>query len=83
MTKFNDIETVKEVIGHGNLYIYGVDVAVAHINRRLINQGILDWRVGYNMDYSPVPEGAVQIGQVRVRCSDAPYPLWVRQESRA
>ena len=74
------IETVKETIGEAcNPYMVGTFEAVAQMNQRLDWAGIDDWKAGYSMDYAPLPEGAIRVGQVTVHHGDPAHPLWVKQ----
>lgn len=74
------IETVKGTIGQPcNPYMVGTFEAVAQMNQRLDWAGIDDWKAGYSMDYAPLPEGAIRVGQVTVHHGDPAHPLWVKQ----
>jgi len=73
------IETVKETIGHCNLYMVGTFEAVDQMNQRLKWAKIDDWKAGYSHHVNAMPEEAIRVGQVKVRHGDQPYPLWVKQ----
>ena len=72
------IETVKETLGHSNYYMRGTFEVVDEMQGRLTRSGITDWKVGYCHRGQVLPDGAVRVGQVKVRHGDSEYPLWVR-----
>ena len=73
------IETVKETIGHCNLYMVGTFEAAAQMNQRLAWAGIIDWKAGWSHHVNAMPEEAIRVGQVKVHHGDQPHPLWVKQ----
>ena len=72
------IDTVKETLGHSNYYMRGTFEVVDEMQGRLTRSGITDWKVGYCHRGQVLPDGAVRVGQVKVRHGDSEYPLWVR-----
>ena len=76
------IETVKETIGHCNFFMLGTYEARDLVQRQLDRAGIADWRVGYSHHVQAMPDGAVRVGQVKVRHGDPEFPIWVRSNPK-
>lgn len=56
-----------------NDYMVGVFESIAAAQERVP----AGWRVIYTKHNAPQPENSIRIGQVKVRHSDADYPLYV------
>ena len=67
-------EEVRAAVGYHNWFHVGVHEAVAKVQARCPE----GWEAGYaNRDTSPLPAGAVRVGQVKVRTGDPSRPLYV------
>lgn len=67
-------EEIKAVVGHHNYFMIGV----AEAEQKVQECCPPGWMARVNIwPRTPLPEGAVRVGQVRVHHGDPAYPLYV------
>ncbi len=74
----SDVELgVRALVGHHHYYRMGIFEAQTCVQESLAHAGLTGWRAGIVMRGEGLPDGAIRVGQVKVRSGDPEFPLYV------